>query len=363
MYHAISRRAFIRTGILSALGVRTSRSAGAAPNIRVLVILPAKQMQQRTAKFVKTFVEGYLKTSKPYPVFSVLFRSGLLPDTVESMKAVGALGDLVQHDGSFTFSKPPANDLVLPYHMLISDQTLKSEVSVPKNLVITTISNAANGELAFSFSPSVIVRQIDQLKINGAVAPIPKTILVQRIKISDTTLKYEFSNDAGNKLYGVVLDLQKDSGDPAIDFEQASVAPKPSGTRWLALVACVCIGLVGCSKDDFGKRPGQPAPQPFPDQEVCSTGAVPAGFIRIDSKVAGLDKCPIVDPAVANVYVYANYANQPRDTKILVCADSPIPPGWEDLSGSYQDSSGCDSLKFKSSPFANVRLIYFPPSS
>jgi hypothetical protein len=352
--------------MLAAFGSRSALSAVNAPAIRVVIILPAKHMQPRTVDFVKTFVDGYIKTSEPYPIFTVLFRSGLLPDTADSMKAVGACGDLVQHDSSFTFSKPPLNDLKLPYHVFADNQVLRNEVTLPKNLAIATTANSDGTELAASFSPNVSIRQIDQLKVNGEAVPLPNTILLQRIKITGTTLRYEFTNIGASKLYGLVLDFQADSGAPKVDIEVASaISSRPIQRKWLALLVYVCLGLSGCSKDDLGKRAAQPGPQPtqpFPDREVCSTMPAPAGFIRIGSKVAGLAGCPIINPAVANVNVYTDYTDQPQGEKLLVCADAPVPAGWQDISGSYQDPTGCDSLKYQQAPFANVRLIYNPPT-
>jgi hypothetical protein len=339
---------------LGSLGTRAIAKSFAQG--RLLLVFPAKQMQQRAQMFVDDLQNSYVSTGTPYPIYSVLFESELLPDTLASMQAVGRCGDLISKDGTFKFSKAPTADLTLPYHAILDNQTLRNEIVLPKDLMIHYTAAAAGRPTSFTFEPAIAVHQVDRLKMNGVVAPIPERLMLSAIRVSALGLRYELATPDGSAAYGIVLDFTADSGDLKINYEAELTPMRRSitGIGLALLLVLMWAGTTGCQNHHDGP------PQAIQDIEQCFNQPAPDGYVRIDSKAAGLAGCPSSDPNSLNVFVYTNYSSKPSSTKILACSDAPIPGGWIDVSGSYHAEKGCDAVRYHGTSYDNVRLIYRP---
>jgi hypothetical protein len=338
---------------LGCLGIRAT-AKGLAQG-RLLLVFPAKQMQKRAQAFLDDLQNSYVKTETPYPVYSVLFESELLPDTLASMQAVGHCGNLVPKDGTFRFSKPPAADLALPYHAILDDQSLRNEIILPKDLTIHYTAAAPGQPTSFVFEP-IAVHQVDRLKMNGVVVPIPEHLMLSAIRISALGLRYELAAPDGSAAYGIVLDFTTDAGSPKISYEAElkPVGRSITGAGLALLLVLLWAETTGCLNHHDGP------PRAIQDIEQCFNQPAPDGYVRIDSKAAGLAGCPGADPNHLNVFVYTNYSSKPSGTKLLVCSDAPVPRGWIDVSGSYHAEKGCDSARYHGTAYDNVRLIYHP---
>jgi hypothetical protein len=356
MKSLFSRRVFLRASAFLAAGKAFENPL--FPDAKTIVIsVPAKGMRDRADAFRKMFVANYLASNTPFPVFSLLAKSGLLPDSLDAERKLGACGNLLATGGVFRLSAPPQADITLPYHAFIADQSLRNEVTIPKDLTIRVQDDAASGRLQVNFQPPIQVHQIDRLTVNGIVAPIPATVLLTQIILDSKQLRYNVTDSKGSPQYAIVLDFALESGAPSIHFEGAALR-KPNGFLAAFLTFALCI-TTGCVNNVHGSGSGQPLPPtPYPDKEVCFNQSAPPGFIRIDSKSAGLAGCPNTDPTVLNVFVYTDYVNRSSGAQLLVCADAPIPPGWTDASGAYHDDKGCDAAKYVGTQYGNERLIY-----
>lgn len=351
----MNRRTFAWSSFLTLGCLGTRAIAKGLTQGRLLLVFPAKQMQKRTQAFVDNLQDSYVKTGTPYPIYSVLFESELLPDTLVSMQAMGHCGNLLTKDNAFTFSKRPVADLTLPYHAILDNQTLRIEIILPKNLTIHYTAATAGQPTSFVFEPAIAVHQVDRLKMNSVVAPIPERLMLSAIRSSASSLRYELSTPDESAAYGVVLDFTADSGSPKISYE-AKLAPMRRSIRGVGLslvFALMWTGLIGCQNHNDGGPP-----QAIQDIEQCFDQPAPDGYVRINSKAAGLAGCPSSDPNTLNVFVYTNYSSKSSGTKLLVCSDAPIPGGWIDVSGSYHAEKGCDSARYHGSSYDNVRLIY-----
>lgn len=345
-----SRRWFISAGVAIAAvgGAQLASRAGGTLTITV----PAMQMAKRASDFRRSLISDYLASQTPYPIYSVLFRSGLLPDDIQAEQRLGRCGNIVFANNIATLSAPPSSDLVLPYHILLSDQQLRNEITIPKQLQISITRAAGDQAITFGFSPAIGVKQIDRYTVNGIVAPIPADLKLNALFISDASMRYEFTA-ANGIAYMIVLDFTAASGPP-----QLSLRRRSSGGSWLALLLAGCISLTGCVNNMGGGINGSGNPPPaYPDKEVCYDQPAPTGYVRINSKIGGLNGC-VASSGVPNIYVYTDYIDQPSKTQLEVCADAPIPPGYYDVSGAYHDDKGCDSDEHAGTTYANARLIY-----
>jgi hypothetical protein len=347
-----TRRWFFTTALgaaFTAAGLRRSFAAGV-----LTITVPAQQMRSRANGFRHSLLTDYVVPKTPYPIYSVLFRSGLLPDDINAERQLGRCGNIVFAGNVARLSSPPATDLMLPYHILLSDQQLRNQITIPKQLTITITRGPNDESTRFDFSPAIGVHQVDRYTINGIVAPIPADLQLATIYIDANLMRYELNASNGIS-YHLVLDFTKAAGPPVI-----SGSMRRRGSRLAALVAACCLGLTGCINNvgsGGGSGSSQPPP-PYPDQEVCYNQPAPSGYIRINSKAGGLAGCPSTGPTALNIFVYTNYVNQPSKTQLEVCADAPIPSGWYDVSGAYHDEHGCDSAQYSGTSYANARLIY-----
>lgn len=352
----MSRRTFAWSSFLTVGCLGTRAIAKGFAQGRLLLVFPAKQMRERAQTFVDDLQNSYVKTGTPYPIYSVLFESELLPDTLASIQAVGHCGNLILKDNAFKFSKAPTADLTLPYHAILDDQTLHNEITLSKDLTIHYTAAAAGQPTSFIFEPAIAVHQVDRLKMNGVVAPIPERLMLSAIRISASGLRYELNTPDGSAAYGIVLDFTSDSGSPKISYE-AELKPvrrSITGMGLALLLALMWAGTTGCQNHQDGPL------QAIQDIEQCFNQPAPDGYVRINSKAAGLAGCPSSDPNSLNVFVFTNYSSKPSGTKLLVCSDAPIPGGWIDVSGSYHAEKGCDSARYHGTSYDNVRLIYHP---
>jgi hypothetical protein len=355
-----SRRRILKLGIFSAIpGVAALLSAGDAGASTLVLTLPAKQMQDRADKFRNDFVVSYLRPNAPYPIYSVLYRSGLLPDNIDAERAIGSRGSLVFNGNKMVFSHPSNAQTILPYHALMADQLIGLEVAVPQDLEITIAQSGDS--LTFGLNPSIGLKVLDKIRISGIVLPIPSQLRFTSATLSKNALRYNLSNASKpDDRYAVILDFTNNTGSPSITSARDSSRPRNASAMAIfcllllvATPACVNHGPY------TGQAPSQPPPTPYPDKEICFNQPAPTDFIRIDSKAAGLVNCPSTGPTDFNVDVYTDYVNRSSGDQLLVCADAPLPTaaGWVDVSGSYHDEQGCDALKYSGTTYANVRLI------
>ena len=129
-----------------------------------------------------------------------------------------------------------------------------------------------------------------------------------------------------------------------------------------------------------GARPGQAAPpgvtgagrtpaggertrstrgaQRMDEQLICRTGGVPRGWIAV-AYVSAPDQCPTrtgadsVATTTATAALITSYADRPTGAMLDVCADQPIPPGWQTLSHeSVEDASRCPGASRDGRPTA-----------
>jgi hypothetical protein len=65
------------------------------------------------------------------------------------------------------------------------------------------------------------------------------------------------------------------------------------------------------------------------ERRVCRSGSRPSGWIAV-AYVPGNGECPAHagGDSVYTAAILARYADRPRDTRLDVCADERIPPGW-----------------------------------
>jgi hypothetical protein len=89
-----------------------------------------------------------------------------------------------------------------------------------------------------------------------------------------------------------------------------------------AFLAAACILCVAI------KAPAQVVGR----QILCPGDPIPAGFIKVDAR-PDASACP-----AGEVWVVETYLNKIPGSGMVVCADQPTPPGWEDIGFSY--SSG-----------------------
>jgi len=354
----LTRRRFLTHGSLLLAG-GTILARAAQDGSTITLTFPAKQMAARALAFRNTFLNDYFVRRTPFPIYSVLAQSGLLPDDIDAERSLGSCGSLTFNNGTATFSKPPSSDIMLPYHVELAGQSPRNNVTIPANLKIAIQQSGVDAGLSFTFSPPINVKQIDRLKLNnGVIAPIPESVLVSAVQLDQSALRYGFTSPSNSVHYRIVLDFTQASGDPKLSLGPAH------GNRasWTlsALALLISIGLVGCVNNmgNSSGGPGAPVPAPYPDKEVCYNAPVPTGFVRIDSQPAGLSGCPSTGPTDLNVFIYKDYVDQPSKTQFAICSDAPIPPGYIDVSGAYHDDHGCDYLKYQGTPYDNSRLIY-----
>lgn len=114
----------------------------------------------------------------------------------------------------------------------------------------------------------------------------------------------------------------------------------------------------GCIVNRVHSNDNKP-PAPYPDLEVCynDTSNHPS-YIRIGSKQELRTDCPQTAPGQLNIFIFTRYDNLPVGSTLVVCADQQAPTGWQDISGGYHDSHGCDAVAHPDPAFANVRKIY-----
>jgi hypothetical protein len=98
--------------------------------------IPAKQMSDRAKAFKLSFLNNYFVPQAPYPVYRVLYQAGLLPDDLEAERAIGRCGTVIFNGGTATLAVPPIGPLVLPYHVDLTGQHLRNEVTIPPNIKI-----------------------------------------------------------------------------------------------------------------------------------------------------------------------------------------------------------------------------------
>jgi hypothetical protein len=359
MKDGTSRREFLSflatavgLGVPVLAALRAEAQAG-----EITLTLPAKQMGERATSFKSSFVQNYFKPNAPYPIYRVLYESGLLPDDVEAERTLGRCGNIIFSSGVATLAVQPTASLVLPYHVDLAAQHLRNEVTIAKNVTIPIQMSSDESQLTFSFNPPVSIKQIDRLTLNGVVAPIPQQVDLTDVIISGSSLSYRLHSNATNLNYRIMLDFTTDSGSPKLSFLNG---PR-SRTPWsvASSVAACCLSLIGCINNGaFGGGSGSGQPTQYPNKEVCYNQSAPTGYVRIDSKAAGLDGCSSADPSFLNVFVYRDYIDQPSKAQFPVCADAPIPPGYIDVSGAYHDEQGCDAAKYKGTSFENSRMIY-----
>jgi hypothetical protein len=104
---------------------------------------------------------------------------------------------------------------------------------------------------------------------------------------------------------------------------------------------------------------GDKPPPPFLDLEVCYNDlSSHPGYIRIGSKQELRTDCPQTAPGQLNILIFMRYDNLPVKATLVICADQHVPQGWQDISGGYHDSHGCDAVAHPDPAFANVRKIY-----
>jgi hypothetical protein len=354
----LTRRNFLTQGSLLLAG-GTILARAAQNGSTITLTFPAKQMAGRASVFRNTFLNDYFVPKKPFPIYSVLAQSGLLPDDISAERSLGGCGSFIFNNGTATFSNPPKSDIILPYHVELAGQSPRNNVTIPAHLKIVIQQTAANAGLSFTFDPPINVKQIDRLKLsNGIVAPIPEIVLVSAVQLDQNALHYDCTSSGNGIKYEIVLDFTQATGDPRVSLGPAH----GNKANWAlnAFALLLSIGLIGCV-NNMGNTTGGPAPPtptPYPDKEVCYNAPVPTGFVRIDSQPAGLSGCPSTGPTDVNVFIYKDYVDQPSKTQFAICSDAPIPPGYIDISGPYHDDHGCDYLKYQGTPYDNSRLIY-----
>lgn len=339
-------------GVPALVALRAEAEGG-----EITLTLPAKQMSERANSFKSSFIQNYFKPQTPYPVYRILYESGLLPDDVDAERALGRCGNIVFSSGVATLTVPPTAALVLPYHVDLAAQHLRNQITIAKNVTIPVQVSTDESQVTFSFNPPIGIKQIDRLTIGGVVAPIPEEVDLTDVSINGTSLSYRLHSNATNLNYRIVLDFTTDSGSPKLSL---LIAPRFRG-RWsaAALLGACCLSMLGCINNGaLGGGGGSGQPTAYPNKEICYNQPAPTGYVRIDSKAAGLDGCPSADPSFLNVFVYRDYVDQPSKAQFPVCADAPIPPGYIDVSGAYHDEQGCDAAKYKGTSFGNSRMIY-----
>ncbi len=203
---------FIATSLTSLLAVTvTTTRAGAAGTLTLSV--PAASMADRTAAFKTMFLRDYFDPKTPFPVYHILYEAQLFPDTLTAERAIGSCGDIIFRGSQAFLQRPPNTPIVLPYHVAIAGQTVRNEVTIPANPIIDIARTQAT--LGFTFSPTIGIRQIDRLQINGIVLPIPVELRLSTIVISAAGLTYTLHGDNG-LTYNIMLDFTKSSGEPTL---------------------------------------------------------------------------------------------------------------------------------------------------
>lgn len=91
----------------------------------------------------------------------------------------------------------------------------------------------------------------------------------------------------------------------------------------------------------IGGSPGQPiAPAASPGieyRQICRNEKSPSGWVVTDYSSGPAVCAPLgKDGPGANVATILRYGSLPTDTRILVCADRPVPSGW------IRESSGVE---------------------
>jgi hypothetical protein len=93
--------------------------------------------------------------------------------------------------------------------------------------------------------------------------------------------------------------------------------------------------------------------------EVCyNATTTTTGYIRTGSRQELRADCPQTSPGHLNILIFKRYDNLPVGSSLIVCADQQPPASWQDISGGYHDTNGCDAVAHPDSAFANVRKIY-----
>jgi hypothetical protein len=89
---------------------------------------------------------------------------------------------------------------------------------------------------------------------------------------------------------------------------------------------------------------------------ACCKDGRPPGFIRVGSTSGANSACPLTDPQILNLCVYARYDNLPSGAQLKVCVDEPTPNGWDE-SQPFQDPYGCDAQKYGGGGVRNAKNI------
>jgi hypothetical protein len=325
--------------------------ASPRPAAPCIIAVSADSMRHRVADFRSKFVSDYLRPEKPFPVFGLMAQANALPNDVAVAKKLGARGAMQIANGHMRNSAPSGSgSIVAIFDVDLSGAKFPIKVIVPESLDVSVSDDGTR--LLFAFNTQVLIELTNQ-PVVGVPIHLPGAMLLKSISLSDDAFQYELVDRADpSRTVAIRLNLKPGAPvniDCAGNRDASGIFRRFLGVTVLVFLALPNIGCV-----NHGNAP----PGAYEDIELCySDPNIPTGYIRISSHPGGLAGCPQTSPNQSNVFVYKSYLNlQPGDST-EVCADAPVPNGFEDISGAFRDDAGCDHQIHPESTYLNARTI------